>query len=198
MKYLMEHELAFDANCIGFPSIQGCHAIVYQNATGLYGFHVAGGSGEAKWPHNARLFAQFVLKHDKLANSPSRLYGVTFVGTNQRGYSLPAQDNWKRELVEFATKLTYSGKISGYDLDNTLDGTQDSSYVEFRRAGNKCDLHIAKWTGPLKPPRAANTANTDHMGREGTMDNPRLTNLANVVTGIGPHPLTHVHKKKLR
>ena len=198
MKYLMENEIAFDDTSLGFPSIQGCHAIVYQNATGLYGFHVAGGSGEAKWPHNGRLFAQFIIQHGSLTNSPTRLYGATFVGSNQRGYSLPADSNWKRELVEFATQLNYTGKISGYDLDKTVDGTKDSAYVEFRKSGNKCDLHVAKWTGPLKPPRAANTTPADHKGREGTMDNPRLVNLVNVVTGIGPHTLTHVHKTKLR
>lgn len=197
MKYLMEHEIAFDSTRLGFPSIQGCHAIVYQTKAGIYGYHVAGGSGKDRWPYNARHFAQFVRTHGGLTGKGSRLYGVSYIGNNQRGYSAPAKTNWKNELVEFATALTYTGNISGYDLDQKLaQGT--SAYVEYQVNGDKCNVFIEKWTGPLKPPRTANMNMSDHKGKAGTMDNPSFTALATVVSQVTKSALVKVSKEKLR
>ena len=197
MKYLMEHETAFDSTTLGFPSIQGCHAIVYQTKSGIYGFHVAGGSGNNRWPYNARHFAQFIRQHGGGIAKGSRLYGVTYIGNNQRGYSAPARTNWKNELVEFATALSYTGKISGYDLDKTLaQGT--SAYVEYRVNGDKCDVFIETWTGPHTPDRTANTNRQDHKGKAGTMDNPSLIDLDTVVSNVTKSALVKISKDKLR
>ena len=197
MKYLMEHEIAFDSTSLGFPSIQGCHAIVYQTPAGIYGYHVAGGSGSNRWPSNARHFAQFVRTHGGLVGRGSRLYGVTYIGNNQRGYSAPAKTNWKNELVAFATALAYTGKISGYDLDKTLaQGT--SAYVEYIVNGNKCDISIEEWTGPVKPVRTANVNKQDHKGKAGTMDNPTFVDLVNVVSQVTKNALVKISKEKLR
>ena len=205
MKYLMEHEMAFDAQQLGFPSIQGCHAIVLQTNTGLYGYHVAGGSGDNLWERNARLFAQFVNGHGGNANTASRLYGASFVGNNQRGYQVPHfqvneyRRKWKAELVTFASALRYSGTISGYDLHKSFAAGNVSAYVRFTANGDKCDLQVRQWAHGDASPRVANLNTLAHMVKSGgSIENQGLINLANVVNQVNVAGLVQVHKEKLR
>lgn len=205
MKYLMEHEMAFDAQQLGFPSIQGCHAIVYQTSAGLYGFHVAGGSGDNRWAGNARLFAQFINGHGGTAHSASRLYGASFIGNNQRGYAVSAfsvkeyRRKWKAELVTFSSAIGYSGKISGYDLHKSFAAGNPSAYVEYRVNGDKCDMYVRQWAHGDASPRVANAAPLDHKQKTGgSIENQGITNLANVVSQVNVAGLAQVHKEKLR
>lgn len=197
MIYLLEHEIGFDPNCIGFPSIQGCHAVVYQTSAGLYGFHIAGGSANGDWAANANVFRQFIDGHGGLNHPGTRLYGVTFVGNNQRGYSLSVRDNWKGELQQIASALGYTGKISGYDLFKTL-GNNTSAYVEFQARGPKCKLYIRRWAHD-QTTKVPNTNPDNHKIRirpPGQV--PTLGPLASVITSLDRGQLTHVHKEQLR
>lgn len=198
MKYLLEHQMGFDTNCIGFPSIQGCHAVVYQTSAGLYGFHIAGGSANADWALNAGVFRQFVASLNGLANPGTRLYGASFVGNNQRGYSPVATTNWKNELLAIASALGYTGKISGYDLFKTL-GSNASAYVEYRVNGPKCNLYVRRWDANEHPPTAPNTDFTGHVAKHKTYGNPpTIIQLNNAITSVNRTQLTLVHKEKLR
>lgn len=199
MKYLMEHEMAFDAAALGFPSIQGCLAVVYQTTTGLYGFHVAGGSADTDWPLNAAVFAQFVGAHGGAGLVGTRLYGASFVGNNQRGYGGGnAKKKWKDELVTFASALAYTGRISGYDLAKSYTGNA-SAYVEYRATGSKCELHIRQWSNAEHPPRIANPDRLAHRAKTKTYGMaPTLVDLQNTVSGVAAGALTHVHKERLR
>lgn len=200
MKFLMEHEMGFDANELGFPSIMGCHAVVYQTSAGLYGFHIAGGSGNDQWMENANVFCQFVNGHGGLAHPATRLYGASFVGNNARGYSLPAKQNWIGELTAIANALNYNGKISGYDLYKLLKDQSSSAYVEYRVNGSKCDLHVRKWGQHEGGARAPNPDPNGHKVKKKMSHSvpPTLQNLANVVQNVNRTGLQHVHKEKLR
>lgn len=145
MKYLMEHEAGFDPEAIGFPSIMGCHAIVFQTAVGLWGYHNAGGSGSDKFAPRSRLFQTFIENHFLAAGKGVCLYGCTFVSNNKRGYSGTAKDSWKAELKQFAKTLGYKGAVRGYDLAKSLNGQDDSAYVEFRKTGASCNVYVKKW-----------------------------------------------------
>lgn len=202
----MEHEMAFDTNCLGFPSIQGCHAIVYQTNAGIYGFHVAGGSAAEDWPLNGQVFSDFVLAHGGgLIPAGSRLYGVTFVDV-QRGYfPEPKKPKWKGELVEFASKLGYTGKISGYDLDKRLPtvqgGAAPSAYVEYRVNAAKCDVYVKKWDGPHQPNRTANIERTNHKSKHKRYgEAPKIIELDRIVVGndFNTNDVAKVSKEKLR
>jgi hypothetical protein len=140
MQYLLEHEYGYDTDAIGFPSISGCHAIVYQTTGGLFGFHNAGGSAEDTWATRAQGFAGFVQKH--LGNgSGLQLYGCSFVGDNRRGYTMgKVMKHWKEELKEVAAVLGYKGKIRGYDLAATGIEDPASAYVEYQAADGQCDI----------------------------------------------------------
>jgi hypothetical protein len=205
MKYLMEREVAFDENKLGFPSIMGCHAIVYQTINGIYGFHVAGSSGNNQWKANADCFSQFIQILGGLTQPGSRLYGVTFIGNNQRGYAAPPKQSWKEELITFANALNYRGKISGYDLFRTL-GSNVSAYVEFNVNGSKCDLYIRKWLGDNDPGGPEDTNR-----EKNPPDNKKihkmilkkgfdatLVELENVVSSVSRGNLVQVSKERLR
>jgi hypothetical protein len=201
MKFLMEHEVGFDSVELGFPSIQGCIAIVYQTNNGLFGYHSYGGSAAEKFKQRAPKFREFV----DTAGGPAggtRLYGITFVGNNQRGYSGVARQTWLEELAEYASKLEYVGKISGYDLCKTIKGTGKSAYVEYKRNGSKCDVWVREWTHAeqtSKPARMANPNPLEHklIQTQGST-NVKVASLQTVVTGVNRNGLTKISKEQLR
>jgi hypothetical protein len=149
MLYLNEHELGFDANCIGFPSISGCHAIVAVTGNGLFGFHNAGGSAPDAYAPRATAFAEYLTSHDQ-SGKVLRLYGACH-RASRRGYF--GGGSWQGEMTAFADALGYTGKISGYDLskqdykDPHLPGLtkEESSYVEYQFAGSKCGIYYKRW-----------------------------------------------------
>ena len=145
MIYLLEHEAGYDVDTIGFPSISGCHAIVYLTTNGLFGYHNAGGSASVAWATRADKFARFVREHFLGGGSGLALYGASFVGDNRRGYSIGnAKAEWKSELRAFADAVGYSGRVRGYDLTRT--GYGGSAYVEYRATGTSCTIHVKPWT----------------------------------------------------
>ena len=202
MRFLMEHEVGFADNELGFPSIQGCHAIVYQTAAGLYGYHNAGGSASDRWKPRAVRFAEFVRTHaGGTIPKGTRLYGISFVGNNQRGYSPKPKDNWKGELITFAAELNYTNKISGYDLDKGLPGGGKGAYVEYRKNGSKCDVHIREWDPrgvDAGEDRTANIHRNDHKFISVHFHIADLTDLDRVIRDIHHAPLTKISKEKLR
>src|ERR1700722_1924592 len=63
MQYVNMHDVVFDGEAMGFPSLMGCHGIVYSTDVGMYGYHNYGGSATAKFKVRAELFAEFVNTH---------------------------------------------------------------------------------------------------------------------------------------
>lgn len=176
MKYLMEHEYGFDPDGMGFPSISGCHAIVYLTENGLFGFHNAGGSGDGDWATRAQGFAAFVNEHFLGKAKGLALYGASFVADGRRGYSLSigakqksrsAKAGWKLELKEFANALGFSGSIKGYDLSTRGIQEPASAYVEYRRAGKTCNIYVQPWTdaGMQRSPIASRLNHKKRVGQ---------------------------------
>jgi len=198
-KFLLEHEMAFDRHMLGFPSIQGCHAIVYQTERGIYGLHNFGGSKDDEFSTRADLFSTFVSNHESFGGKALRLYGVSFVGNNQRGYSGNPKSKWKEELLEFANKLNYKGKISGYDLYKSFSDENNSAYVEFNINEEKSDIYIRKWNvGESLGDKVANPSPNDHKIRTGSFDKMLISELGSVCTEISRVGLTKISKEKLR
>jgi hypothetical protein len=148
---LGEHQVGFDANKIGFPSIHGCMAmVVVIPGSGLYGYHIAGGETEDSWNVRAPKFRDYITSKNGNPANATRLYGVAHVD-NQRGWGLGIKkDFWKAELRTYAALLGTNCRISGYNLDDAIRGkfhqNKTSAYVEFRRAGDKCNVFIETWT----------------------------------------------------
>ncbi len=147
MVYLNEREIGFDRERLGFPSVSGCRAVVFQTRHGLFGFHNLGNSDpKTQWGPAAEEFASYVTAHAN-RDVGIHLYVVTFV---QRGGSYitvkgkSERSQWKSEAEVYAKKLRYKkGPISGYDLSTTA--TKESAYVEFRAVGSSCVVLIKPW-----------------------------------------------------
>ena len=143
MIWLAEREVGFDINAIGFPSIDGCHAVVLLTDTGMWGFHNFGGSGASSFAERSQSFASFVSQHFLTRGIAKHLYGTAF--HNKRGWSgADKLAAWKDEMRAYAAALGYSGKVSGYNLDDTGYGAK-SAYVEYRRNGKVCDVFCKAW-----------------------------------------------------
>ena len=164
MLHLLEHEFGRAAERIGFPSVMGCHAIVVLTETGLYGFHNAGGSAEGDWTSRATNFAEFCKDGRGFERKKAlALYGVTFVKTNQRGYTLGSAEqlvqSWTGELQAFAKALGLKCPIYGFDLADRGYTTGTSAYIEFRKVGGSCIILVQPWnkgdatTAPRQPNR---------------------------------------------
>jgi hypothetical protein len=203
LKFLLEHQVGFDTAMLGFPSIQGCHAIVFQTSAGIYGYHSFGGSAADKFQPRAQKFREFIENLGNLTPA-TRLYGCSFVGNNQRGYAGVPAATWRQELVAYASAFNYTGKISGYDLSKTLAGASDSAYVEYRINGTKCDVHIRKWDqfgGDAHPPTVANPSPAEHQKlaiKGGVILIEQVANVIDPANGVDRGHLTKVSKQKLR
>jgi hypothetical protein len=141
MEQLREHEFGFATDAIGFPSIQACRAIVYQNGNGLFGYHNLGGSSPSQWATRAGYFADYVTRHPQGVGVGINLFVITFV-TNLSGY-FDSLKEWKGEAKAFADALHFTGSRFGFNL-SALYKT-GSAYVELRRAAGTCTIHTKAW-----------------------------------------------------
>jgi hypothetical protein len=157
MLYLSEHEMGFDPNAIGFPSIDGCLAVVYLTQNGLFGFHCYGGATPARWLPLAAAFRDFVTQHQFGRSVGHRLYGAAFL--NRRGYNPPSPQILGDELKAFAAALRFRGKIRGYDLASSA--AQPPAYVVLDKTGTKCWGSIV----PSAEVTHTRSANTDLINR---------------------------------
>jgi hypothetical protein len=145
---LGERQAGFHTRKLGFPSIDGCMAIVVVLPEGLYGYHSFGGERSTDWPRIIPRFKDFIEGKGGNLKNATRLYGVTHVG--RRGWSLGVRkDRWKEELAAYATGLPLTCRTSGYDLDDGVTAgfhsKGKSAYVEFEKFGDKCDVSVQTW-----------------------------------------------------
>ncbi len=75
MLFLKENQVGFDRHVLGFPSVKGCHAIVLQSGTGLFGLHSFGGSRPEQVGPKAKAFGEFVNGFDITDRTRLRLFG---------------------------------------------------------------------------------------------------------------------------
>ena len=145
MIYLDERQVGFHTLAIGFPSIDGCHALVLQTDVGLYGFHIVGGERENDFSSRTEAFATYVKQHFFSAKH-LHLYGTCF-RTTKRGYVGNQLDGWKKEMKAYAKEIGLKGKVSGYDLAKTPGWPGASSaYVEYRRAFDNVQIMYKPWS----------------------------------------------------
>lgn len=164
MRCLIENEVGYHADHMGFPSIRGCHAIVLVTASGLYGLHNYGGDNPDQWQDRATTFANWVTNHNRWQGGATALYGACYFtasGNSARGYgtSNPLV-NWKGELKKFADLLGFHGKIYGLDLGTT--GNAAPCYVDVLNVGNTSVVLSAKTWVPADGTKGANTHPADH------------------------------------
>jgi len=210
MKFIAEHQVAFDKDAVGFPSLDGCLGLVYQTTSGLYGYHLFGGNNNTA-ANRAEMFADFVDSHGK-GQKGTRLYGVCFIQRRgwfkSDGFSADRATAWKEELLIYADKLHhYSGRISGFDLSKHYAGKTCSAYAEFRKVGTKCDLYVREWSDNVDKPQVQTLKNpnsADHIeinrkspvgGGPATL---RSWDLTMVPTSVPRDNLVKVSKQKLR
>jgi hypothetical protein len=154
MIFLDERQVGYHSAVLGFPSIDGCHAVVLQTTEGLFGMHIVGGErapegADTGWDSRAKAFATYVRDHLSRGKAV-HLYGTCF-RTSKRGYKDPKDDNWKKEMQAHAKALKYKGAVSGVDLSKVANWpNNDSAYVEYRRVFDKCYIGYKPWHDYMK------------------------------------------------
>jgi hypothetical protein len=196
-KYLSENEVGFDQTELGFPSIGGCHAIVYATTSGLFGFHNFGGDAVDQWPGRSAAFASFVDNHAGGPGTGGLLYGLCFLtGAQSRGYRQPKKQEWTSELVSFANALRYDGEIWGYDLGDT--GLPSPVYVVYHRpVGTTCVIQVKAWND-ADSARGQNSSPNDHQMIVKRSVYSLGSTASKVVTSVSPAGLRTVYPEKLR
>ena len=199
--YLSENEVGFNTSDLGFPSISGCHAIVYVTTNGLFGLHNFGGADQVSWPERSAVLASFVNGYAGGPGAGRLLYGVCYAtGGNSRGYGVTSPKQvWTEELGAFAEALGYSGAIWGYDLAS--QGVPPSVYVLFHREGSitTCVIQVKAWN-PAHSASGANPSPNDHqmIRRNQNGVGYSLQPKPNVVTSVTTAGLVTVYPEKLR
>lgn len=153
MVYVGNNHVGFDANALGFPSILGCQAVVYQTTQGLFGFHDMKGGGVVEGlvsqtdidSAKAAAFAQFVqgtnIPHQAHAR---QIYGV-INQTQQYGTDQEGVTAWQTMLLGVAAALGFNGPIYGYRVTKHV-GKADSIYVRFDAVGTECTISFKRWS----------------------------------------------------
>lgn len=200
---LGEQQVGYDAATLGFPSIWGCIAIVAVLPGGLYGYHSYGGSAKDAWPKRAPKFKEYIESKGGVPSQATRLYGVTHVDA-ERGYSGVAKEGWKAELKAFANALGTTCRISGYNLDDAIRAgfhKKGSAYVEFRKAGTKCNVWVQSWKDVTYTQlTAANNPWGDNIKTIKPGNNPSLEDVSgDIYNPINPtNALKQISKTKLQ
>jgi hypothetical protein len=150
MIYLDERQVGFHTSILGFPSIDGCHALVLQTTSGLFGMHIVGGerkpqNADPGWDSRAKAFAAFVRSHF-ITGDFVHLYGTCF-RSSKRGYIDPKLESWKAEMKAHAKALGFRGPVSGFDLAKATGWPGgDSAYVEYRKVFDSCYIAYKPWS----------------------------------------------------
>jgi hypothetical protein len=126
--YLMENEVDFATDVVGFPGIGSCMGMVLQTRNGMFGYHVPPGSED-----RSRGFAQFVKQHAHYGEMIGMYTGCRFqVRWNGGG----GAQKWREEVKYMATMIGYQGMIWGFDMTSPGTGitaaAEDNAYIEFK------------------------------------------------------------------
>ena len=147
-RYALEHQVVFHETHIGFPSLLGCHGLVYVTDAGLFGYHNYGGEIKDRYTPRFAKVTEWLRAHPS-GRSPGRaVYGACFLTPKAdgtcRAYDPPAKQSWIAELTAFAAACNgFAGPIYGYDLG--LSGTTGSAIAEFTRVGATCVVQVRPW-----------------------------------------------------
>jgi hypothetical protein len=162
MLHLYENQIGFDPQQLGFPSIDGCHAVVVHVSQGLFGLHNFGGSGQTAFQPRAEAFGRFIQNHRHGGEKIAALFGICF--HDKRGYSTGA--GWREEMKAFSSALNYKGTVYGFDLSKKIKG--ESAYVEFALLNGHCQIGYKRWSKVQELPGAPPIVQADdlkHMAR---------------------------------
>ena len=194
MIFLKEREVGYANDAIGFPSIQGCIALVYQMSSSIFGFHNAGNSGSDRFDARAKKWSDYIRAHAHGADAGVCLYGVTFARNNERGYSNVPVSSWRAELKTFATRLAFTGPLMGHDLSLSVaePGTKPSAYVEFKKEGNGYSIFARVWHNDARDGVVSGTyaATADYKNLDSTT-------MTKMVTGVDRSALIRVYAERL-
>lgn len=201
MIYLGNNHIGFDTAGLTYPSISGCHAVMYLTDAGMFGLHNFGGADKESWDKRADAFASYLSTHINGSSTGRAMYGVCYAtGNNSRGYGLlnVAKTNWLGELSAFAKKVNFKGVIYGYDLSNQIN--PPSVTVAYARTGNTAVIQVKKYHSTDDTKGAnANPANHRMIRRDTGTGNYIIQNTeVQVVTGTANNGWKTAYPEVLR
>lgn len=132
-KYLNEHEVGFDATCVGFPYLGGCMAAAVLTQNGIFGFHITPGQS-----NKAPMFLTY-MQSVALAGAAVHLFGSCY-WANRYGHGTGSEESqWQTEMTAIANDIGYTGPVTGFDTSSwvTKIKKDENSYVEYHKVGAK-------------------------------------------------------------
>lgn len=156
--YINENQLAFDANCVGFPELGHCMGIAIEFPNGLYGFHHSSKSDTSRMAS----ILTYITGRGDLITSATALYGSCRF--EERYGSNDPSGQWKGEMEEFATKMVFNGDVYGFNLSSSRHvprgkNATGTAYMEVAKnavgAGSFRFKRMSKMTSANAPVRTA-------------------------------------------
>ncbi len=198
-KFLVEEEVGYDPQHIGFPNLGGCMALVLLTDQGLYGFHITPGNAR-----KAPVFLQFI-QNTGPGGTMKRLYGSCYFLNRYAGKvnGLDSLGQWKDEMKNIANALGFHGKVTGYDLstwnshsDKTMKDVLGNkthkgvNYLEYVKdpSGQKCRIFYKKMEKMQLTPGAFAATDPIRKIMGSNLANPvknTITSSADIVTTTG-------------
>lgn len=145
LRFLGENEFGFSPTVLGFPSISGCRAVVYQTANGLFGFHQASGAHPDKFARFGAKFARFVSDHPQGGDGGGLNFYIAAKQTAGGSYSTGAKGMQEHlsEIQAFTSALNFKGTARSYNL--SARWAHPGVYVEVTAVGGSCKMQGNAW-----------------------------------------------------
>ncbi|PWR01224.1 hypothetical protein DKT77_18050 [Meridianimarinicoccus roseus] len=145
------NQVGWDANSIGFHSLNGCTALVLMTDHWLAGWHVGGGSGTGTYPNTTsskvtHLGTEFLTYIRAIGAHPWPGAGLGVMAGNLKIwiiYNGGGAAYWQAEITDFANLLGFHGQGYGFDLLPHV-GLGTSCDVIFDKVGNTCQIRYKK------------------------------------------------------
>jgi hypothetical protein len=185
--YLVEDEVGFDPNLVGFPSLGGCMAFAVQLEDGLWGFHIPPG-------HKERVSA--FKEHCGPFVGIRRLFGSCYWANRYAGAEHPFMA-WLDEMRYLASVLGFSGPMTGFNTSaiQTNIALADATYLEYRRNAitNSCSIHYAKMDYVTATKTTQEGTAVRRLAANGTASVPFKSRVVTAVAhNVGSHPMIEV------
>jgi hypothetical protein len=135
--YLPEHQVGFDANLVGYPTLGSCMAVALLTTRGIYGFHYTPAPIA-----QVTEFANYITGNMQPGEAARRLYGSCYW---PKRYNGNRKAQWQTEMRNIAAALNYTGRVTGFDTSSTSHtDPDDTTYLEYRKRGNKCGIYYKR------------------------------------------------------
>lgn len=150
MLHLYNNQVGYDRTALGFPSVMGCNAIVYQTPQAIFGLHNYGGTEKSSLVPRADAFRRYV-QSTNIAHEGTGKHLYSVIHGEHRYYDKDKYNaEWEDELKAIAQALKHRGPIHLVRVVKHISAStvKDGLYIQFNinKVLGGCSISYKRWS----------------------------------------------------